>query len=154
MKPIFNFLKICMDGFLLILTFWTTLAPRVLFLQILCEILFKNILQIVKGVWVRVKEAFLRFEVFSPCFKCFSFDLTKTPPQWNPPLSVQEGFSYTNFEIWSTFYTKRKLLLKLFKNWWWCGPFALGLIFLPLWHESPKTETFESPFTFSPMVNK
>jgi hypothetical protein len=39
----------CMDVFF-ILTFWTTLAPLVLFLQILCEILFKNILQIVKGI--------------------------------------------------------------------------------------------------------
>jgi hypothetical protein len=29
---------------------------------------------------------------FSPGFKCFSFDLNKTPPKWDPPLSVQEGF--------------------------------------------------------------
>jgi hypothetical protein len=35
--------------FLLILTFWTTLAPLVLFLQNLLEILFKVFLQIVKG---------------------------------------------------------------------------------------------------------
>jgi hypothetical protein len=42
-----------------------------------------------------LKEAFSRFEIFSPCFKCFSFDLNKTPPQRNSPLSVQEGF--TNF---------------------------------------------------------
>jgi hypothetical protein len=26
-----------------------------------------------------LKEAFSRFEIFSPCFKCFSFDLTKLP---------------------------------------------------------------------------
>jgi hypothetical protein len=31
------------------LKFWTTLAPHVLFLQTLLEILFKVILQIVKG---------------------------------------------------------------------------------------------------------
>jgi hypothetical protein len=33
-----------------ILTFWTTLAPLVLFLQILWKILFKILLQIVKGI--------------------------------------------------------------------------------------------------------
>jgi hypothetical protein len=32
------------------LIFWTTLAPLVLFLQILLENLFKVILQIVKGI--------------------------------------------------------------------------------------------------------
>jgi hypothetical protein len=32
------------------LKFWTTLAPLVLFLQILCKILFKIFLQIVKGI--------------------------------------------------------------------------------------------------------
>jgi hypothetical protein len=31
------------------LKFWTSFAPRVLFLQILCKIIFKNLLQIVKG---------------------------------------------------------------------------------------------------------
>jgi hypothetical protein len=32
-----------------LLKFWTTLTPRVLFLQMLLEILFKVFLQIVKG---------------------------------------------------------------------------------------------------------
>jgi hypothetical protein len=32
-----------------LLTFWTMLAPHVLFLQILFKILFKVLLQIVKG---------------------------------------------------------------------------------------------------------
>jgi hypothetical protein len=32
------------------LTFWTTLAPLVLFLQILWKILFKILLEIVKGI--------------------------------------------------------------------------------------------------------
>jgi hypothetical protein len=57
---------------------------------------FQNpFLQIVKGIWIRLKEAFSKFWNFLPYFKCFSFDLNKTPPQWNSPLSVQEGF--TNF---------------------------------------------------------
>jgi hypothetical protein len=35
--------------FLSYIIFWTTLAPHVLFLQTLLEILFKVLLQIVKG---------------------------------------------------------------------------------------------------------
>jgi hypothetical protein len=46
----YSFHKICMDVFSSYLTFWTTLAPQVLFLQILCEIRFKNLLQIVKDI--------------------------------------------------------------------------------------------------------
>jgi hypothetical protein len=36
--------------------------------------------------------------------------------------------------------------LKTLKTIWWCGPFALGSVSLPLWHESPKTESLE-PFS-------
>ena len=40
-----------------------------------------------------------------------------------------------------------------FWNWWWCGPFALGSYFLPLWHELPKTESLEPSKCFSsPLV--
>jgi hypothetical protein len=78
---------------LLSLTFWTTFAPLVLFLQIFLEILFQGLLQIVKVLWIRFREAFSRFEIFSPCFKCFSFDLNKTPHGWNSSLSFQEGFN-------------------------------------------------------------
>ena len=97
-----NYFLLDMHGwFSSYLKFWTTFAPLVLFLQILCKILFQKLLQIVKGTWIRLKEAFSRFEIFSPCFKCFYFDLNKTPPQWNSPLSVQEGF--TNFWRYSPF---------------------------------------------------
>jgi hypothetical protein len=60
------------EWFSLFLTFWTTLAPHVVNL-------FKVLLRIVKGKWIRVYKAFSRFEIFSPCFKCFSFGLTKLP---------------------------------------------------------------------------
>jgi hypothetical protein len=71
----------------------------VLFLQIPLKNLFKVFLQIVKGIWVRLQGAFSRFEIFSPYFKCFSFDLNKTPPKWNSPLSFQEGFEiYINID--------------------------------------------------------
>jgi hypothetical protein len=39
------------------------------------------------------------------------------------------------------FNTNWKTEFEHFWNWWWCGPFALGKYFLPLWHESPKTDT-------------
>jgi hypothetical protein len=81
------------------LSSWTTLALLVLFLQILLESLFKVFLQIVKGIWIRFWEAFSGFENFSPCFKCFSFDLNKTPPEWNS-LSFQEGFNRYQLEIY------------------------------------------------------
>ena len=139
------------------LIFWTTFAPRVLFLQILCKVLFKILLQIVKGTWIRLRKAFLRFEIFSPCLKCFSFDLNKTPPQWNSPLSVQEGFRYEFLKvvtpIWKGLYQfeksiNNKILIEnheFLKIRWWCGPFALGSCSLLLWHKSPKTESLE-PF--------
>jgi hypothetical protein len=79
-KPIYTFIRYAWIAFFL-LTFWTTFAPLVLFLQISLEILFQSLLQIVKGIWIRFREAFSRFEIFSPCFKCFSFDLNKTPPR-------------------------------------------------------------------------
>jgi hypothetical protein len=43
-----------------------------------------------------------------------------------------------------------------FKNRWWCGPFALGSYSLPLWHESPKTESLEPFQVLSPplVINK
>ena len=40
---------------------------------------------------------------FSPCFKCFSFRLNTTPPEWNSPLSFQEGFNrykFWKYTIW------------------------------------------------------
>ena len=43
--------------------------------------------------------------------------------------------------------------LKISKNFkirWWCGPFALGSYFLPLWYESPKTESLEPNEVLSP----
>jgi hypothetical protein len=38
---------------------------------------------------------------FSPYFKCFSFDLNKTPPEWNSPLIFQEGFNRYQLEVYS-----------------------------------------------------
>jgi hypothetical protein len=43
------------------------------------EILFKILLQIVKGIRIRLKEAFLRFEIFSPVSNAFPLTQTKLP---------------------------------------------------------------------------
>jgi hypothetical protein len=98
-----------------------------------------------------------------PLFQMLFLWLNKTPPKWNSPLSVQEGFKILILKILlSPFWTQWDIKLKFtnlkklsFKIRWWCGPFALGSYFLPLWHESPKTESLE-PFetTFSPLANK
>jgi hypothetical protein len=48
-KPIYTFTRYAWIAFFL-LTFWTTFAPLVLFLQILLEILFQSLLQIFKGL--------------------------------------------------------------------------------------------------------
>jgi hypothetical protein len=110
----------------------------------LLEIFFKILLQMVKDIWMRFKEAFSRFEIFSPISNPFLLWLNKTPPQWNSPLSVQEGF--TNFEDTSTFspfwkHIKIPILRTSFKNSLVVRSFCFGLILLPLWHESPKTDT-------------
>jgi hypothetical protein len=102
-----------------------------------------------------------RFEIYSPCFKCFFLWLNKTPPRWNPPLSVQEGFKISILKILtSPPFEHNKItiwnfqLKIIFKMRWWCGPFALGSCSLPFWHKSQKTESLE-PFYFSPpLANK
>jgi hypothetical protein len=65
-----------MNGFLFFyVTFWTTFTPLILFLQILLENLFKVFLQIVKGIWMKLQEAFSRFEISPPISN--AFPLTK-----------------------------------------------------------------------------
>ena len=105
----------------------------------------------------KILRSIFKIWKFLPLFQMLFLWLNKTPPWWNPPLSVQEGFD-VNFEegvpiwnyitnkipIWKYFFWNKIERLK-FWNWWWCGPFALGSCSLPLWHKSPKTELLE-PF--------
>jgi hypothetical protein len=133
-----NTYKICMDCFFIfnILDHACT--------TFLCKSFSRFFCKIVKGKWMRFCKAFSRFEIFSPCFKCFFLWLNKTPPRWNPPLSVQEGFDIdfenTIFFFLNTIgyqiesyqfenHTNWKTLLKIR---WWCGPFALGSLSPPL----------------------
>jgi hypothetical protein len=91
--------------------------------------------------------------------------LNKTPPKWDPPLSVQEGFDisflkYYFLPLLNTIGYQLIIFLETQSlwNWWWCGPFALGSYFLPLWHESPKNgiiralEVLSSPLVINKWV--
>jgi hypothetical protein len=71
-KPIYSFTRYAWIAFFY-LTFWTTLASLVLFLQILFENIFKIFLQIVKGISIRLQEAFSRFEISPPVSNAFFF---------------------------------------------------------------------------------
>jgi hypothetical protein len=56
------------------LTFWTTFAPLVCFCKSLGKS-FQNLLQIVKGIEIRLQEVYLRFEIPPPVSN--AFPLTK-----------------------------------------------------------------------------
>jgi hypothetical protein len=119
-------------------------------------------LQIVKGKWIRFREAFSRFEILPLLQMLFPW-LNKTPPKWNSPLSVQEGFdiSILKYYFLPPFeHNKIPILnfqLKIILN---LGGGAVLLLWanysLPLWHESPKTESLEPFELLSPplVINK
>ena len=86
------------------LTFWTTFAPLVCFCKSFGKIFSKSF---ANSQRYRHMIAISIFKIWnsSPCFKCFSFEYIKAPPQWNFPFSFQEGFEIdTNlkfyFHIW------------------------------------------------------
>jgi hypothetical protein len=58
----------------LYLTFWTTFAPHIYFCKSFVKY-FQNLLQIVKGIGIRLQEAFLIFEIPPPISN--AFPLTK-----------------------------------------------------------------------------
>jgi hypothetical protein len=106
---------------------------------------------------------------FLPLFQMLFLWLNKTPPKWNSPLSVQEGFKISILIILLSppfehnMIPIRNLSIENHTNWktlfkirWWCSPFALGSYSLPLWHESPKTEPLEPLELLSPplIINK
>jgi hypothetical protein len=72
-----NFTRYAWIAFIYLI-FWTTVAPLVLFLQFFLENHFKAFLQIVKGIWIDLQEAFSRFEI-SPLFQMLFLWLNKTP---------------------------------------------------------------------------
>jgi hypothetical protein len=87
-----------------------------------------------------------------------SLGLNKTPPQIRSPLSVQEGFPSILKILLAPPLEHKEIPIEnlpienhqILKLGWWCGPFALGSYFLPLWHESPKTELLEPNEVLSP----
>jgi hypothetical protein len=77
----------------------TTLAPLVLFLQILLESPFKIFLQIVKAYEYDFEKHFQDLKFLSR-FQMIFLWLNKTPPKWNSPLSFQEDFNRYQLEIY------------------------------------------------------
>jgi hypothetical protein len=73
-KPIHNFTRYEWIAFFYLI-FWTTFAPLVLFLQIFLENLFQSLLQIVKGIEIRLQKHFQDLK-FSPLVSN-AFPLTK-----------------------------------------------------------------------------
>jgi hypothetical protein len=50
----------------------------------------------------KIARSIFKIWNFSPLFQMIFLWLNKTPPEWNSPLSFQEGFEIdTNFEKWS-----------------------------------------------------
>jgi hypothetical protein len=106
----------------------------------------------------KILQSIFKFWNFLPLFQMLFLWLNKTPPKWDPPLSVQEGFniSFLKYYFLPLLNTIGYQMIKFFENtkfwnwWWWCGPFALGSFSLPLWHELPKTESLEPSKCFLP----
>jgi hypothetical protein len=131
--------------------------------------LFQNLLQIVKGIWIRLREAFSRFEISPPVSNAFPLTKQKLPLNEILPLAFKRVLKWISilkssfhkhryqFEIifsanWKTNiceYQLKSFVSKILK-WWWCGPFALGLIFSPPLALSAKNGECWSPLIFSP----
>jgi hypothetical protein len=110
----------------------------------------------------KILQSIFKIWNFFPLFQMLFLWLNKTPPKWNPPLSVQVGFKISILKILlspllNTIGYKFEIFqLKIlsFKIRWWCGPFALGSCSLPLWHKSPKMESLEPSKLLSPPLVK
>jgi hypothetical protein len=132
-KPIYIFTRYAWFAFFY-LTFWTTLAPLIFFANSFFGNSFLNYFANSQRYMNKIVRSILKIWNFSPCFKCFSFDLNKTPPEWNSPLSFQEGFNRHQLEVYlddsfenipiESNQTNLKYIKKI--EGWWCSPFALG----------------------------
>jgi hypothetical protein len=77
-KPIYDFTRYEWIAFFYLI-FWTTFAPLVLFLQILFGKYFQSLLQIVKGILIRLQEAFSRFKISPPVSNVFPLTNQNSP---------------------------------------------------------------------------
>jgi hypothetical protein len=77
-KPIYTFIRYTWIAFFL-LTFWTTLAPLVLFLQMFLEISFQSPFANGKRYMNKISRSILRFEIFSPVSNAFPLTKQNSP---------------------------------------------------------------------------
>jgi hypothetical protein len=97
-KPIYTFTRYAWIAFFC-LTFWTTLAPLVLFLQILLENIFQNLFANSQRYMNKIARSIFKIWSFLPLFQMLFLWLNKTPLERNSPLSFQEGFNRYQLEI-------------------------------------------------------
>ena len=138
------------------ITFWTTLAPHVLFLQTLLEILFKVLFANSQRWMNKILQSIFKIWNFLPLFQMLFFWLNKTPPKWDLPLSVQEGFDlsflkYYFLPLLNTIGYQLKIFNTKFLKLVVVRSFCFGLISPPFWHESPKTESLEPLKCYLPL---
>jgi hypothetical protein len=91
-KPIYTFTRYAWIAFFL-LTFWTTFAPLVLFVQILLENIFKVFFANSQRYMNKISRSIFKIWNFLPLFQMLFLWLQQNSPGWNSPLSVQEGFT-------------------------------------------------------------
>jgi hypothetical protein len=60
---------------------------------------FESLFANSQSIWVRLQEAFLRFEIPLLVSNAFPLTLKKLPLNWNSPLSFQEGFDRYHLKI-------------------------------------------------------
>ena len=105
----------------------------------------------------KILQSILKIWNFLPLFQMLFLWLNKTPPKWDPPLSVQEGFDiFLKYYFLPLLNTVGKPIDNILGNTKFLKlvvvrSFCFGLIFLPLWHESPKTESLEPSKRFLPL---
>jgi hypothetical protein len=150
----------------LLFSLFNILDHLFIFANLLEKSFQKNFLQIVKGIGIRLQEAFLRFEI-SPLFQMLFLWLNKSSPWINYPLSFQEGFEdlknsfeisnerpiekFTSHTYWKFILIKYQLKYLFVKIWNGGGAVLLlwANTFSPFGINSQKQRTWE-PFILSP----
>jgi hypothetical protein len=84
----------------------------------------------------KIFQSIFKIWNFLPLFQMLFLWLNKTPPKWNPPLSVQEGFDipflkYYFLPLLNTIGYQMKILNTKFLNLVVVRSFCFGLIFSP-----------------------
>jgi hypothetical protein len=107
----------------------------------------------------KITRSIFKIWNFLPLFQMLFLWLNKTPPEWNSPLSFQEGFNRYQLEInldanfenipIENQHTNLKYIIKIFRK-VVVRSFCFGLILSPPLALIAKNGDFVSPFYFLP----